>query len=626
MKKATAENIAKVTRLASHALQGLIVAAAAVLTPSFAPADEMLRPLAREEYGAPSNSTTDLRELQYLPVTGSRVAWANYEALKRDFPQLAQFSEADIDAWIIRNYAVVSLTQLDLEDLRYRNLLPSSQRASRTQNRTFLVPPSYGRAAVGVEQNPIKAGQPALIDLKGTGHTNSSTVAEQRRHFEQANALQEPARTLALDKLRTHDHSDGLMTLGEAVAEVSRQSAVQASFDLVNAKERSAFQTVESYFIISLPMQILKTGEHADPAAIYGRQAHFGRATKALRLPEEPTYTDDFGGKQNSRLGSAIDFGGVVIVQPDLQKTFGDPSLLQASQASRADAQLSNAWTYGHDAASAYLEHADHDERLARSVLNNHFATMLSPVRAQLAALSPKSRDVRLAEYLGHRDFGTAFVLDSRIHNRGGQEIRRLLNLWTRPAMTHSSEADSDLKSDSDHSRLNVLRALLQSFRPAAVRGFIATAFKDPNFEANRGAQAHLLIETAKLYASMDRAAQIDSLIALFPSNTSVSPYPIVKIMVEDSNSPQLRSLTLFFRMTETEQADIAKQMIAGKNVTALNVLKLELIKRRNLGKPLLEAILSTTSESGNELRLLAQAAFDKREPKFCLNVFGAFK
>ena len=105
-------------------------------------ANERLGPSTLEELGR------DRTQERAFFVPGSSVAYANYYALKRDFPALKSLTNSAIDEWILRNNA-------------WR---------------------SY----------------------------------------------------------RTGDHSDGLMSLGEAIAEVTRQTAVQMLFDLYNSENATS--------------------------------------------------------------------------------------------------------------------------------------------------------------------------------------------------------------------------------------------------------------------------------------------------------------------------------------------------------------------------------------------------
>jgi hypothetical protein len=357
--------------------------------PLAAGADEMLRPTSYDDFQAATNQT-------HYFVPGSQLAWANYVALRRDFPQLDTLSEAQIDHWILSNFSYVSELELKLRGLRVSDF--HADLANAVQ---FIHPPGYNRASVALAHvdasgNPVTDKSVlGLVDLKGTGHGVARLVKDQIEAFKKIS----PNDWAAIDSFHTHDHSDGMMTLGEAIAETSRQLGVQAGFDIYNAKHGTSFQTVESYFIIRLPIQVLKTGLNTDPAAIYARQAHL-RGKSRIPAPAE-VYIDDFGQKQGSLFESAVDFGGVVITQPDLQKTFGTPESVRI--VNRTDAQKSNAWIYGHETATAFVNLAGQDPAAARHAVNEHLAIMLSPLAEKLHALVPESTEVAHARYLYSR-------------------------------------------------------------------------------------------------------------------------------------------------------------------------------------------------------------------------------
>lgn len=408
-------------------LHFLVLALAIAISAGHSPSaygDEMVRP---EDYQAwESGGTTQT----HFHIPGSSVAWADYEALRRDFPSIRGLTETQIDSWIIDNFAYLSEAQLRLRGIRVDDFAVDLNRSA-----PFFHPPDYNRASVAIEHAGFSSGsnqsQLALIDLKGTGHGNPSNVESQVRSFEAAKQNLDPAR--ALDEIRIHDHSDGMMTLGEAIAEVTRQKAVQAGFDLVNARTGSSHQTVESYFVIHLPVSILKDKGRSDPAAIYGRQPHI-RGSGRLEIPPQ-VYQDDFGGRQASALRSAVDFGGVVILQPKLISTFGDPRSITVS--TRQDAQLSLAWRYAHQTANYFVANVQQSQREARHAVHAHVQTMLAPVAAELGALPRLSREENLRRYLTQRVHASD---NKRVVGLVLKQMFRLgIEDWLEPIFKHGS-------------------------------------------------------------------------------------------------------------------------------------------------------------------------------------------
>lgn len=90
-----------------------------------------------------------------------------------------------------------------------------------------------------------------LVDLKGTGIMSARLAENQETDFNAMKGLESSEmKDNLLKYLRTKDHSDGMGSLGEMIAEVTRQKAIQDSFELYNATHNTGFQTVENYFII----------------------------------------------------------------------------------------------------------------------------------------------------------------------------------------------------------------------------------------------------------------------------------------------------------------------------------------------------------------------------------------
>lgn len=371
-----------------------------------AQANEFIRPESYEDFPKALNQ-------KHFFVPESSVAWADYEALRRDFPALLGLSNQRVDAWIIENFAFISEAQASLDKVRIE--IPFLE---ANQTRVFTHPLGYGRASVARAsldpQNEDSASM-GLVDLKGTGHSNRARVDEQIASYQRILKGNKSQQTELLNKLQIRDHSDGMMTLGEAIAEVTRQQAVQKGFELSRLKGREAWQTVESYFIISLPIKILKGHGTADGSAIYGRQAHW----RGANIPEAPkeVYFDDFGGKQASVFKSAVDFGGVSVEVPELVETFGDSSqwgkieksskLSQVKLANQPhfsgidiNAQLSNAWVYGHETANYYEESKKLNPIQARQAVEKHILTMLGPIETVLQRYSRLSEQQQMVDYL----------------------------------------------------------------------------------------------------------------------------------------------------------------------------------------------------------------------------------
>jgi hypothetical protein len=300
---------------------------------------------------------------KFVEVQGAKVAWANYDALRRDFSSLKGMNEVEIDKWILQNYAFISETQLSLQGIR-NSQIPRGDRV-KVGHRPF----AYNRAAVlTTNDNPGDLNQPQeMVDIKGIGLWKRDAAEKQ---------LQQVAESPdKMDELRTKDHSDGLMSLGEAIAEVTRQSAVQMLFDMENVKNRTAYETIESYFVVSLPFEILKDGNRRVPAALYGRQVNWSRA-KFYKSPTS-VYRDRFGGKQHDGFGAAIDFGAVLVNDSRLAKNFGSDDPSKEIDLKTFDAQKSKPWLWGHETAEAFYYRND------VQAVKRHVDEMLAPIKAE---------------------------------------------------------------------------------------------------------------------------------------------------------------------------------------------------------------------------------------------------
>lgn len=315
-------------------------------------------------------------------VDGARVAYLNVAALKRDFPQLEGFSYEQLEGWVLKNFAYMSVLQLSLNGFR-NTPIPFRGDVRKIGYR----PPTYGRAAV--YEARLGDAVLGLVDVKGCGNSHDRKVNQQ------LNAFSSAANQQQIDKLRVSDHSDGLMSLGEAIAETTRQIATQMLFDMHNVENRTNFQTVETYFVIALPFRILKDHGHSIPAALYGRQAHWGRGN-SNPVPSS-ILVDYHGGNQRSYTHSAIDFGGVLIRDKRLAHNFG------VLWGDGSDPQSSKPWAWGHDTAEAFV-------RGDTNAVYRHIDEMVGPikddwekVRESARALSEKNAPKR-AGLLGAAD------------------------------------------------------------------------------------------------------------------------------------------------------------------------------------------------------------------------------
>lgn len=303
-------------------------------------ADEKFRPSDPKEFADPSKNTM-------VRLKNARVSYVNVPALERDFPRVAAEIKAgripSWESWVVENYAYISRGQLALDGIRHSNLAVDA-----SQTKEEIRPAGYGRAGVQV-------GPDGLVDLKGTGlREKDPRLTEQKDAYAKAKGNQGK-----IDELRNKDHSDGLLSHGEAIAELTRQQRIQRAFDAYNAEHGTDFQTVENYFILELDVDIYRGGGKKMRAAILGRQAHIDRQAPPDGLPK--VYED--AAPQATRSGALVDFGNAHVLL-DAFKMEG-----------KFDAQKSNVWKYAHEVADAFARTENPDP----DAVYRHLREMLGP-------------------------------------------------------------------------------------------------------------------------------------------------------------------------------------------------------------------------------------------------------
>jgi len=195
----------------------------------------------------------------------ARLVFADHDLLQHDFP----FLRADrlvtthpelqemgptgkvtaighiLDEWLMTNTAFISASQ------RRRNLVNTPIEASDEQVTAFR-PPRYGRALIfSLQENrrwligPQEDAIEGLIDVKGIGVAPKATP-------------------------RFATHSDGLITLGEAIREV----IIEKIIDRIFQHSGSCFRTVPSYGVIDTGFDLKWPNGVTLPAGMLVRRAH----------------------------------------------------------------------------------------------------------------------------------------------------------------------------------------------------------------------------------------------------------------------------------------------------------------------------------------------------------------
>lgn len=285
-----------------------------------------------------------VRQNEVVWVEGVKIAYVNYEALKRDFPQFKKYTNSQIDELLILNFSYISRDQLTLNGIR-NTQIPTDIDKTRRAFRPF----TYGRADV-MELVDFDGSILGLVDRKGVGVQKFMAQDNLKK-------MQE----LGSEKIQTMDHSDGLATLGEALVETTREHARRMLYKI----DGTSAQTVESYFVMMWPFQIMKGNGRLDRAGIYARQAHLGHLQTGFISPIPRGETSAV---QQDIFGAGFDNGLVRITDARLETTFG-------KNGKRVyDSQKSADWEFAHDTANAFSANSD------RSIVARHLEDMLRPL------------------------------------------------------------------------------------------------------------------------------------------------------------------------------------------------------------------------------------------------------
>jgi hypothetical protein len=183
---------------------------------------------------------------EVMKISTARVLIADYDLIRKDFPEVADYDESKIDQWLIRNTAFMSKQQVSQQ-------VTNSEIKTTGETRKVYRPREYGRALVF----PVDTG--GLIDAKGTGSKDPHAGFE-----------------------RT-----GLASLPEIIRLFLYEKLVSRVF-----KFMGKYETLPLYAILDLGFDAKKSGSHGQDvrAGMVLRRAHV-RFTKGVigdRQREDP--------------------------------------------------------------------------------------------------------------------------------------------------------------------------------------------------------------------------------------------------------------------------------------------------------------------------------------------------
>lgn len=316
-------------------------------------------------------------------LSNAKIVFADYGLLRKDFPELANISNDEIDWWLLRNTAVMSESQAKQEVVNTPIVSYDKKSAYR--------PPDYGRALVIPVNAPGTENPIGLIDAKGVG------------------AL----------KPALKDHGDGLATLGECIREFVYEKMVNRVFQ----HSQSGLKTVGTYAVIDAGFDLKHGDQSTSPAGIVLRQAH-SRSTGYMSLMNETdslkvenvlrhygltsagAYRSDPFERinvQGTKGGAVLDFGGFLTVEKFTKTArhfYGRNTLIDAKIAGSIqpdesirvplniwgttvsgveDPKLDNVWLWSHDLARSFR-----NGKASRQDANQHVKNLLGPVFEKL--------------------------------------------------------------------------------------------------------------------------------------------------------------------------------------------------------------------------------------------------
>lgn len=439
-----------------------------------------------------------LEPYEAVKVSGTEVAWADYEALARDFPFLAGLPGLQVDQWIVDHFSYISKYQIELGELRNMKI-PTTGETTTVYRQANYAPEFLefqGRGDIVVVNDP-RTGRPAgLVDRKGVG-------VSRRKFQENFEILRQFEKEGNAKGIETRNLSNGLMYLGEAMIEAAALKVTQRVFDILNFRRefdqpfpdlpifrQAPLQTIEGYFVLKFPFDLLAGDNPALPAAIYARQAHVGRVWAGK------IYTDKVNIKQADFFFALCDGGTVRVRLPELKenakKIAGGPDLLH--------------YQMGRDLIDRFL--AGEKKVLAKTI-----EEVLAPVEKELAevdAARPASApvtngpeafaallDVILADPIRFSRFGECiwYVMkhDPALVKKHEEKIRKLVRIYL--ATPHSVK---DL--DDSGKPLRRWGFLLHAVLPAEERKkILARSFWDIATEPEFLARAALLYPAGEI-------------------------------------------------------------------------------------------------------------------------------
>ncbi len=319
-------------------------------------------------------------------LTNSKVMIADYELIRKDFPDIAHYSNDQIDFWLYKHTAFISIPQAE------QNIVNSLIPVNKAEKITAYRPPEYGRALVFNVTNS-KGADFGLIDIKGSGSISPSQKS----------------------------HGNGLASLGESLREFSYEKMVSS----VVAHSGIDNKVVGSYAVIDAGFDIVHSDGSKSRAGLYLRQAHkrytsadTGRGNgwldKAVRNRFENLLTK-YGIYANENIQGTVDnhlfdFGHFVVkdevikdnIRVNVDTKYSVPfDIWGYNKSNKGDgsrwefSKLDNPWIWSHETSEAFAK-----GNISRHDVWLHHYNLIKPVQEKLSEVE---RPIEFSKKLGFK-------------------------------------------------------------------------------------------------------------------------------------------------------------------------------------------------------------------------------
>lgn len=312
-------------------------------------------------------------------LKNARIVIADYDLIKRDFPQVRDLSNPEIDNWILSQVAFVSKPQA-------AQTVVNTQIPITDETRKAARPPEYGRALIYPMIDPRDhKTEIGIIDVKGAGALNPGQK----------------------------DHGNGVATLGECVREFLYENLVRDVLDDANISTK----TVGSYAVIDAGFGVVHKDGSTSPAGLYLRQAHHRVSNPGAWLgAQNRAYLEKvfhrYGIDPNTNIqgtpsSDIFDFGHYV-VKDDLATTdpakqipfnlWGYDKSIPAEPGDRwFYSKKDYPWRWSHELSDSFAK-----GNASRHDAWSHFENLIKPARERLVTF--REKDYAILGYQEPRD------------------------------------------------------------------------------------------------------------------------------------------------------------------------------------------------------------------------------